>query len=69
MFVAQYVQERQLAIQNVIGTYEEENMAYDKVMTLTWVTPICVTAATIADLVLISLMGVVHPWRQILKVS
>ena len=68
MFTAHSVGARHLAIKPVIGTFEEEDEAFDKMMLLTWLMPLLVAVATILDVVLMAMMmTVLHPWRRILQ--
>ena len=68
MFTGHSVGARHLAIKPVIGTFEEEDEAFDKMMLLTWLMPLLVAVATILDGVLMAMMmTVLHPWRRILQ--
>ena len=68
MFTAHSVGARHLAIKPVIGTFEEEDEAFDKMMLLTWLMPLLVAVATTIDGVLMAMMmTVLHPWRRILQ--
>ena len=68
MFTGHSVGARHLAIKPVIGTFEEEDEAFDKMMLLTWLMPLIVAVATTIDGVLMAMMmTVLHPWRRILQ--
>ena len=68
MFTGHSVGARHLAIKPVIGTFEEEDEAFDKMMLLTWLMPLLVAVATTIDGVLMAMMmTVLHPWRRILQ--
>ena len=68
MFTAHSVGARHLAIKPVIGTFEKEDEAFDKMMLLTWLMPLLVAVATTIDGVLMAMMmTVLHPWRRILQ--
>ena len=68
MFTAHSVGARHLAIKPVIGTFEEEDEAFDNMMLLTWLMPLLVAVATTIDGVLMAMMmTVLHPWRRILQ--
>ena len=68
MFTAHSVGARHLAIKPVIGTFEEEDEAFDKMMLLTWLMPLLVAVATTIDgIIMAMMMTVLHPWRRILQ--
>lgn len=57
-----------MAIKPMMGTFEEENKAYSKLMFLTWLMPSLVIVASLLDATLLALtMTVFHPWRNIVK--
>ena len=57
-----------MAIEPVIGTFKEEDEAFDLMMLLAWLMPLLVTIATVVDAILMTInMTVIHPWRRILQ--
>ena len=60
--------EKHLALRDNIGTYEEEDKAYDLLTWLSWHLPVFVVASALLDLLLaVVYLKWLHPWKIILQ--
>ena len=60
--------EKHLALRDNIGTYEEEDKAYDLLTWLSWHLPVFVVASALLDLLLaVAYLKWLHPWKIILQ--
>merc|ERR1712107_593132 len=69
VFVTTYkVTEKHVALRDNIGTYEEEDKAYDLLTWLSWHLPVFVVASALLDLLLgFVYLKWLHPWKIILQ--
>ena len=62
------VTEKHLALRNNIGTYADEDKAYELLTWLSWHMPIFVIASALLDLILaVVYLKWLHPWKIILQ--
>ena len=60
--------EKHLALRDNIGTYEEEDKAFDLLTWLSWHLPVFVVASALLDLLLaVVYLKWLHPWKIILQ--
>ena len=62
------MREKHLTLSNNIGTFAEEDEAFDLLTRLTWLLPIIIVTSAAFDLVLaIVYLKWLHPWKIILQ--
>ena len=60
--------EKHVALRDNIGTYEEEDKAYDLLTWLSWPPPVFVAISALLDLLLaVVYLKWLHPWKIILQ--
>ena len=60
--------EKHLALRDNIGTYEEEDKAFELLTWLSWHLPVFVVASALLDLLLaVVYLKWLHPWRILLQ--
>ena len=66
--LAHKVTEKHLALRDNIGTYEEEDKAFELLTWLSWHLPVFVVASALLDLLLaVVYLKWLHPWRILLQ--
>ena len=66
-FAAQNVKDRHELLMKTIGTFPEEDFAYQRVNFLLWTLPLTISIHAVVDAILAYVyMKYVHPWRGIL---
>ena len=62
------MREKHLVLFDNIGTFAEEDEAFDLLTLLTWLLPVIIIVSTIFDLVLaVVYLKWLHPWKIILQ--
>ena len=65
--VASNVNARHVLLEGAIGVFSEEELAYIKVKTLSWILPSVIITGALLDMILVfSYMKIAHPWKYIL---
>ena len=67
LLTANNVKARHELLEGAIGVFPEEEIAYKKVKTLTWILPLFVLIGAVLDMILVFIyMRFAHPWKLIL---